>query len=440
MLGHKGSSLPGLLALKIYPDILKVLSSKLKRGIIAVTGTNGKTTTNNMIADIMRFNNYKVICNKDGSNMISGVTTAFVLSASFTGAFDYEYAVLEIDEASFSKVTDYIQPEIVVVNNFFRDQLDRYGELDKTISVIQRAVKKLKNTLLVINADDPLAVQVAFLNSNRTIYFGIAEKITNENNTVQQTREARFCPLCKNRLRYDFYHYSQLGSYSCINCDFRRPNLNISASEVNTSDKISAQIFDEKENFNIELNMTGLYNLYNALAASAVARLKNIEISVIQKALFEYKTADGRMEAFVLNGKPIFLNLVKNPTGFNEGIMILEAFKEIKNIFIAVNDNDADGLDISWLWDVDFEFLADKDNISNFICSGKRAEEMALRLKYAGVPVKKIKVIKDLKQAVDTTIIDNKKEISCLFATYTVLWPVRRYIKASLKNSKIKNC
>ncbi|MCL0100736.1 MurT ligase domain-containing protein [Peptococcaceae bacterium] len=438
MLGYKGSSLPGMVALKIYPGFLSQISKKLDRRIVLVTGTNGKTTTNNIIASIMRASGYKIVCNAEGANMINGIAAAFILAADFKGNLNHDYAVLEVDEASFPHVTKYLNPEFVVINNFFRDQLDRYGELDKTILFIKDAVKKLEDTVLIANADDPLVMRITAFSKHKTVYYGVLTKSEEQFVKAKETKEARFCPVCGSKLIYDFYHYSQLGDYKCEGCGFKRPDLGICAFEVKLLDGgICSKVCDRihKMEFEIKLNIKGFYNIYNALAACTFSRLKAIDVPIIQKALFEYKPVAGRLEVFYNDEKEILLNLVKNPTGFNEGIKTLGSIEKTKDVFIAINDNHADGIDISWLWDVDFEFLADRGDVLSFICSGKRSEEMALRLKYAGVPVEKIKIIKNMREAV-AVVVNEKAKNAYLFATYTALWPVQRYLKAILKSSE----
>nr|WP_204616239.1 Mur ligase family protein [Desulforadius tongensis] len=421
--GGRGSSLPGVVARRIYPHTLRRLSAQGNRGIIMVTGTNGKTTTNNMIAGILQAGGHRVIYNQEGANLITGVTACFIRFSTLTGRVNFDYASLEVDEASFPKVVKEVRPEIVVVTNFFRDQLDRYGELDKTVQVVKQALKELKDVTLVLNADDPLVAQLGQATGHNAVYYGLAKQEGMER-TVAQTRESRFCPRCGEELQYNYYHYSQLGDYSCTRCGFKRPRPDVEGTGVSTTiDGLRARVCCAGDCYTIAVQTAGFYNLYNALAAFAVGRLLNIELATIQSGLERYKPAIGRMERFRYRGKPVFLNLVKNPTGYNEGLATLLSLPGSKDVFLALNDNAADGRDISWLWDVDFEILTRHlEDLQSFTCSGTRAEEMALRLKYAGVPTGKITVIPSLENAI-TAALQGEARTAYLFATYTALWP-----------------
>lgn len=426
--GWKGSSLPGVVARKIYKGTLEDLARQARKGIIMVTGTNGKTTTNNMIANIVKNGGFKVVINQEGANLITGVTAAFIKYADLFGRINYDYALLEVDEASFPRVIKEVKPNIVVVNNFFRDQLDRYGELDKTVQLVRNSLKGLSEVHLVLNSDDPLVAQMQQVTGHVASFFGVAPNQRPDTGATQ-TRESRFCPLCGNELQYESYQYSQLGSYSCKECGFKRLKPQVEASNLETlSTMLRCQVLYSEGETQIEINTQGFYNIYNALAAFSVGILLGIELEKILQGLKKYKPAIGRMERFNYKGKSAFLNLVKNPTGFNEGITTLLSIKGTKNIFIAINDNDADGRDISWLWDVDFEILgvAHKD-IEGFICSGLRGQEMALRLKYAGVPLEKIRVINSMEEAIEEAL-EGLSENKYLFSTYTALWPAQKIL------------
>lgn len=424
--GWQGSSLPGVVARKIYKGTLADLARQARKGVIMVTGTNGKTTTNNMIARVIESGGHQVVINQEGANLITGVTAAFINQANLLGKINCDFALLEVDEASFPKVVQEVTPDYVVVNNFFRDQLDRYGELDTTVKLVREALKNLPRVHLILNTDDPLVAQMQQVTGHSASFYGLASSQCSENGT-KQTRESKYCPHCGNELHYDFFHYSQLGSYSCTECGFKREEPEFEAMAINNlGTSLQCRVRYPQGEAILTINTQGFYNLYNALAAFSVGYLAGISVEQIQLGLLKYKPAIGRMETFNYQGKTAILNLVKNPTGFNEGISTLLSIPGSKNVFMAINDNDADGRDISWLWDVDFEHLAeDQASIETFTCSGLRAEEMAVRLKYAGVITEKITVDRDMTTAIKK-ILQQPGESVYLFSTYTALWPAQK--------------
>lgn len=427
--GGRGTSLPGMVARRIYPGTLKELSAQVRKGIIVVSGTNGKTTTTNMIAGVLGDAGYKTIVNREGSNMITGVTASFVADSGLSAFVDCDYAVLEVDEASMPEVMREVNPKVVLLTNFFRDQLDRYWELDKIIGIIGDALRRQKHLTLVLNADDPLVAQLKSKTGLPAVFYGISGH-EHARKTNTQTREAKFCPFCGAALAYEFFNYGQLGVYHCPHCTFKRPEPQVEA--IGTACKSAAnccRLRYKKEEAQLVTPVHGLYNLYNALAAFTVGLHLGVNVRTILNSLKKYQPVIGRMERFTYKGKPAYLNLVKNPTGFNEALAPLRVAEGTKDVFIAVNDNFADSRDISWLWDVDFEPLGREHQDYNcFICSGIRAEEMALRLKYAGIPVEKISVNNNMRLAIEQ-VLSGQADAAYLFATYTALWPVQKLLK-----------
>jgi len=425
--GNQGSSLPGLVARRICPGILVELAAQVHRGVVMITGTNGKTTTGNMIAGVLLAAGYKVINNREGANLITGVTASFVRKSSLWGKIDCDYAVLEVDEASFPGVTAEVRPQIVVLTNFFRDQLDRYWEVDKIVGLINTALQKLPGTRLVLNADDPLAAQFREKTGLSCTFYGLGG-FERRSGTGDRVREARFCPFCGAPLVYDNFYYSQLGIYKCSGCPFVRPEAQVEATEIvlGPSSTTSMVVYDHSRVL-LTVPAHGLHNLYNALAAFSAGSALKIGIESIVRALENYVPVSGRMEAFIYHGKPVYLNLVKNPAGFNEGLAALLNGKErSKDVLLAINDLDADGRDISWLWDVDFEVLAETGRLS-FFCTGRRGEEMALRLKYAGISTDRIGLSRDMRAAIRKALAGTGEKVY-LYTTYTALWPARKIL------------
>jgi len=377
MMGRMSTSAPGGIALKISPDILKRLSSRLKGPIIFVCGTNGKTTTNNLLYSLLTHSSQRVVCNNIGANMLPGVAWAFISKVSVFGKLKADCAAIECDEASLRRVVPHVKPDYIIVTNLFRDQLDRYGEIDTTISLMKEAIDTLPDVKLILNGDDPLSSRLA--GDKKCIYYGVGESA---GVSVNETKEGRFCPVCGSELSYNYYHYSQLGDYFCPKCNFKRPELNYSASNVDLSDGISFDVNSSKPTISLNLNYRGFYNIYNVMA-SLIAYLEcGFSPDGINEVFDAYKPQIARMEPFVINGKTVILNLAKNPAGFNQAIATLASDPRSKDILIAINDGAGDGKDVSWLWDVDFEKLSDV-NMASVTASGIRKYDMALRLKYA---------------------------------------------------------
>jgi UDP-N-acetylmuramyl tripeptide synthase len=426
-----------MLALKICPEITGFLARQSRQGIILVSGTNGKTTTNNMLAQIMKKAGHRVVVNYEGANLITGVATALIKAADFKGKLEGDYSILEVDEAALPRVAQEVRPRMVVLTNFFRDQLDRYGEIDKTIAMLCNTLSKLPETSLILNADDPLVAQFEKKTGLPVVYYGLGkhEKVITTSSGV---KEAKFCPLCGTKLTYAYYHYGQIGSYHCTGCGFTRPQPRVEGFQVKTDNKTAnCFVCCPKGVVSLNLPVYGLYNLYNALAALTASLNLNISLTAIISALQNYIPVIGRMERYNFQGKPVFLNLVKNPAGFNEGLAALLETREKSDVFFAINDLDADGKDISWLWDVDFEKLADKEKYFNiFVCTGTRGEEMALRLKYANLPISKIKICPVQKRAVKE-VLSGTGKTAFLLTTYTALWPTEKFLVKIAQKERI---
>lgn len=422
LVGKKGSSGPGGIALRICPDILERLSKGISGEIIAVLGTNGKTTTNNMLTDLLEADGKRVVTNRVGANMLYGVVTAFVDAASWTGKLRYDAAALEIDEASAQHVFRHLKPDKVILTNLFRDQLDRYGEIDLTVGFIHKALDLAPEAMLILNGDDPLAAQFGKRTEN-VRYYGVSEDLGLARN---ETKEGRFCALCGARLHYDYFHYSQLGKYTCPSCGFCRPEPDFDARGVKFEDGLSFTLHYEGKTLPVSVPYRGFYNVYNILAALSAALTLGINPKIIDQTLKCYRPQIGRMESFSLQ-KPTILSLSKNPAGMNQAITTVLQDKKQKNVMIMLNDGAQDGKDISWIWDVDFERLLVED-ISCFVLSGSRKEDVAVRLKYAGVPRECVTLCADPEEAILKTL-SGEGEVCYLLVNYTALFGTQNLLK-----------
>jgi UDP-N-acetylmuramyl tripeptide synthase len=434
--GRPGSSLPGRAALKIDPHIIAPLAADIRRGIIVTCGTNGKTTTNNLLCSMLEAQGYRVVSNRLGANMLEGVAAAFATAAKGPlgyldavkrplGCLDADFACLEVDEASAARVLQDLHPDCMILTGLFRDQLDRYGEIDLTMKALEKAILEAPDMTLVINADDPLTAHLAKKSAHRIVSYGVSEKVTGN---VDVIREGRFCENCGAPLQYDFYHFSQLGVYRCPSCGFGRPEIDYAASGVRLSPQLSFDI--QKINSapeRISAPMTGFYNVYNILAVFSVLREMKLSTEMFSEVLCSFKPQFGRGEIFHVGEKrrqKVLLNLAKNPAGFNQNISAMLQDRSPKDLIIVINDNAQDGRDVSWLWDVDFDRLAD-ETIRSITVSGLRSLDMQLRLKYVEIESERAP---DVEKAIDERLADGCENLYVL-VNYTALYEAHKYLE-----------
>ncbi|MCD8106302.1 MAG: MurT ligase domain-containing protein [Lachnospiraceae bacterium] len=477
--GRQGVTLAGKIALKIDPDILKDLSAQVREKIFVVCGTNGKTTTNNLLCsaieeESVRAGKAKVVCNHTGSNMLDGVVAAFVLAAKNDGTLDADYACIEIDEASTLRVFPHFKPDYMVLTNLFRDQLDRYGEIDITMDMLNRAMQMAPDMKIIVNADDSLSAYLAMESGHAYLTYGITERVFSEEEQGEQheIREGRFCKKCGARLEYEFYHYSQLGKYNCPNCGFTRPAVDFEAFDIDMSEGLSFEVLEKLENSSLTereedadnrtpdrkirryesrpllADYHGFYNIYNILAAYAAGRSAGLGLEMFEEVLTAFHPQNGRMEHFQIGGTDVVLNLAKNPAGFNQNISAVMEDKRKKDIIIVINDNAQDGTDISWLWDVDFDRFGNKshqqdgkmnayksngqktdsekigEGIHSITVSGIRCQDMRLRMKYVDIPCD---MIGDVKTAIEARLADGCGNLYVL-VNYTALFSTRNIL------------
>ena len=413
-----GTSFIGMFTLKTNPDFLNFCSKYILHEKISVTGTNGKTTTAGLIAQILEANNKEVIHNAQGANMLTGIANVF--ATNVVPSKRYDNCVLESDEAYLSKLYDYMKLDYLVVTNLFRDQLDRYGELDTTAKKIQSAIDKNKDLVLLLNADDPLVANLG--HDNKKLYYGFENIEFAETHTISHAPAEMFNCICGKPLEYSKRFYAQQGHYYC-SCGYKRPKCNYQGNAKIYNDYIEISVLHNGEETYYTFDSIGLYNAYNALAAISMALEIGYKQEEIQNALNTYKAMFGRAEKTEFNGHKTIIQLIKNPAGASE---VLKTVDLSSKILIAINDNFADGRDVSWLWDAEFELL--KDTEKTIVTSGIRANDMALRLKYAGVPSEKIKVVPDLFEAVEeVSSSEDKTEKVTIMPSYTALLQIKNY-------------
>ena len=382
-----GTTLPGDVARVIDRDILRKLSQDLKFGSIVITGTNGKTTTARLISWLLEGAGHRVVSNRSGANLIFGVTAATLESANGSGRLRADWGVFEIDEASLPKAIEEIQPKAALVLNLFRDQLDRYGELESIAKKIEAALANLPaGSTSLLNADDPRVAEIGSNLNHPPLWFGLDDTSVAEYD-LPHAADARTCPRCGASLIFDAVYVGHDGVYHCPNGDFQRPTPDITATGITLDgfDNIAMTVHsaNAKQDQRIALPLGGLYNAYNVLAAYSAGITLGLDPDYIAHRLQNFRAAFGRQERLEFRGRHLNLVLSKNPAGFNETLRTAVDLANGNNFLIALNDRKADGTDVSWIWDVDFERLKGKAHA--LIPAGNRAHDLAVRFKYAGV-------------------------------------------------------
>ncbi|MBI3522426.1 MAG: DUF1727 domain-containing protein [Chloroflexi bacterium] len=415
--GRGATALPGVVGLAIDPALVTRLSRSLRRGVACVTGTNGKTTTTRMLSDIVRAAGWTPVHNRSGSNLERGLAAALVSARGDVGLF-------ELDEASVPRVLARVAPRVLVVTNLFRDQLDRYFEIDALQKRIGSAIAALPSgTTLVLNADDPLVAHLGDSHSGKMFFFGVDDPRVG-GTTAQAISDATRCPRCRSPLRYTRVVLAHIGDWRCPSCGFARPARDIAASEVALGpDGSTLRVSAITEPVLVPL--PGLYNAYNALAALAGARALDIPLADAAAALASFKPAFGRLERVPAEGRTLRLVLVKNPAGFNAAIGALTETGRHPRLLAALSDLDADGRDVSWIWDADFETLAQAT--THAVVTGLRARDLALRFKYAGLELTRLEVVESWRGALERAIaLTPVGEELAVIATYTAMLALRR--------------
>lgn len=419
LLFRGGSNFPGKVALKLDRNVLAKVSKNYE--VILVTGTNGKTTTTSMVYNILKESDKKVITNSTGANMLPGIVSCFVENYSFRKNSKPKYAIIEVDEANVPLVTQYINPKIITITNLFRDQLDRYGEVYTTLKKILEGVKKVPETTLVLNGDESLLGDLEV--NNKCVYYGFKTEI-DDNKKIDINADAKFCKKCKTPYSYDYITYNHLGSFYCTECGYKRPELQYHVDVITEQSPKSSLVSINGVEYYI--NQPGTYNIYNALCAYSIAKVLGLETSIIQKSLKNISSSFGRQEVLNINGKEVKIILVKNPAGFDQAIKTISLDKDDVSASFLLNDNYADGRDVSWIWDVNFESLNDL-KINKILIAGIRLYDMAIRLKVAGLSKESFILCNSYDKLLEELTVCNTSTIYIL-ATYTAMISFRKYL------------
>jgi UDP-N-acetylmuramyl tripeptide synthase len=413
-----GTTLPGKLLWKVDPGAVDALAARLPAGVAVISATNGKTTTNAMLARILG-TRYRLAWNNSGANLASGIASTLLT------ATDADLGLLEVDEFALREVLRRVRPRVVSLGNLFRDQLDRYGELEHIAERWRAAVAALPPaSVLIVNADDPLVAELAE-GRNHSLRFGVDDPRL-ARPALQHAADSKYCVRCGAPYRYAAAYVGHLGDYRCPACGHARPKLDLAARSIDLQ-ALDASVFDlvtPAGTARVRLPLPGLYNVYNALAAATAALALDASLDEIVSGLGAFTAAFGRFERIEAGDRGILMLLIKNPAGANEAVRTLEEGGIPATLVVALNDRVADGRDVSWIWDVDFEPLLDQ--VEHIVASGERAAELALRFTYAGFAPSQLEVIPDLREALDRglALAPSGGELGVL-PTYTAMLELR---------------
>jgi UDP-N-acetylmuramyl tripeptide synthase len=388
-----GTTIPGKLVWKLDPGALDLLAARLPAGVAVVSATNGKTTTTAMASAIVSPLR-RIAWNHSGANLASGVTSTLL------AARDAELGLLEVDEFALPEVIRRVRPRVVCLGNLFRDQLDRYGELEHIAERWQAAVDELpEHATFAVGADDPLVGSLAEGRA-RVLRFGVDDP-AHARPSLQHASDSKYCVRCGAPYRYEAAYVGHLGAYRCDACGHARPPLDVAAREIVSHglEGVSFALETPIGSARVRLSLPGLYNVYNALAAASLALGLEVPLDAVVAGLERFRAAFGRFERLAAGDRSVLLLLVKNPAGANEAIRTLEEGGVPATVVVALNDRIADGRDVSWIWDVDFEPLLDR--AERLVATGERAAELALRFAYGGFPRERIEVVPSLEEALD---------------------------------------
>ena len=417
-----GTTLPGKLLWKLDPGAVDALAAGLPQGVVLVSATNGKTTTTAMAAEILGAKR-RLAWNRAGANLLSGVASALA------AARHADLGLFEVDEGALPEALVRTRPRVVTLGNLFRDQLDRYGELEIVAGRWRTALSQLPpDATLVVNADDPIVADVAD-GRERAVRFGLDDP-RQARSGLQHAADSKYCVRCGAPYDYAAIYVGHLGDYRCPECGHERPPLDVSAADIELRGLLASRfrLVTPEGEVELELALPGLYNVYNAVAAAALALAVGASLEDVRAGVARFSAAFGRFERIPAGGKAVVLLLIKNPAGANEVVRTLETGVP-PVLVIALNDAIADGRDVSWIWDVDFEPLL--EHVGLLIATGDRAAELGLRMTYGGLPPERLEVIPGFEQALDRDLgmVEAGTDLVVL-PTYTAMLAMRAVLTA----------
>ena len=422
--GRGGTAIPGIVAMKFAKNILAATSEGME--IVVVTGTNGKTTSCNMIEHALTSAGCDCLLNKSGANLLHGIAADLICNATWLGKPKSHYAVLECDEAALKQVVPFVQPKAIVVTNLFSDQVDRYGGVEHTLEEIRTGVKRSPASVLVLNAEDPLSSSLALDVPNKVVWYGMDESVGVQGNV--DLADAGTCPKCGSDYDYDYHIYAHLGGFRCQNCDYKRAVPDVCVTSIDniqaTGSQIHLKVEDEVREVHVAL--PAVYNVYNAAGAVAAAKAMGLDAWKAADSLSSVRSSFGRLETFDLQGNRLQMILVKNPAGCNQAFSYLTGFDEDFTAVLCLNDRTGDGHDISWINETDYEKLCADPHLKKIYVCGDRAKDLSERLKKAGAGEDLQEIVSDYHKLLELLL----KETRPIFAlpNYTAMMELRQVL------------
>jgi UDP-N-acetylmuramyl tripeptide synthase len=426
-----GTAVPGVIAERVEPRLIERLGAQLGQGSVLVTGTNGKTTTAHMVSSVARAAGYLPLHNRSGSNLMRGIATALIDDADLLGRLrqgEQRLGVFEVDEAILPDAVRALAPRVLVFTNLFRDQLDRYGEVDAIAARWQSTLRAApESTVVVLNADDPSVAALKDVARGPVLHYGVDDRKVALSGP-EHAADSRWCPACGSEYRYQTLFYGHIGHWRCPGCGQarRQPDVRARKIKLDPAGETALKVIAPQGETSLTLKLGGLYNVYNALAAVAAGLALGLPLETAQTGVSTVAAAFGRQERFEIDGRRVQVFLGKNPAGLNQVLRTIAAVPGEKHLLFLLNDDIADGRDVSWIWDADFEIIADQTDST--VVSGRRAEDMALRLKYAGFP-RDLPVVPDAGEALSLALERAPAGGSLyIVPTYTAMLEVRELL------------
>ena len=430
--GRGGTALPGIVAMKAAKNILTKVSEGMQT--VVVTGTNGKTTSCNMIEHALTYGGHDCLRDKSGANMLHGIAADLISEADWKGNARHSYAVLECDEAALKLLVPYIEPQVIVVTNLFSDQVDRYGGVQNTLEEIREGIKRSPKSVLVLNAEDPLSASLARNVPNRVVWYGLERSVGVQGNV--DLSDAGVCPVCGSEYVYDYHIYAQLGGFRCPQCGYCRQAPDVAVLSINKKETTGSTVRLETDGVTQEVHIAlpAVYNVYNAAGTIAAVKALGLPAQEAIDSLSSVRSAFGRLETFELDGNRLQMILVKNPAGCNQAFSYVTGFSDDFSAVLCLNNRTGDGHDISWIESTDYEKLVADPHLKKIYVGGDCMDQLYARLKKAGADDSRMERVTDYHKLLDSFKADARPVF--ILPNYTAMMDLRQVLTPATGNKE----